>query len=109
MFSPSCSFGRSPALTPHWRRISASDCPHANSFHAPRNFPKFDFDTRIAVGIEDYATPVAMAEALHALIPGSALTVFDKARHLPPPEATGQPDIHKSDNLTPGGGLCPSA
>lgn len=51
-----------------------------------RKLPKFDFDTRIAVGIEDYATPVAMAETLHALIPGSSLTVFDKARHLTPLE-----------------------
>lgn len=52
-----------------------------------RKLPKFDFATRIAVGIEDYATPVAMAEALHALIPGSSLTVFDKARHLTPLES----------------------
>ncbi len=52
-----------------------------------RDLPKFDFATRIAVGIEDYATPVAMAEALHALIPGSSLTVFDKARHLTPLES----------------------
>jgi 3-oxoadipate enol-lactonase len=51
-----------------------------------RKLPKFDFATRIVVGIEDYATPVAMAEATHKLIPGSTLTVLDNARHLTPLE-----------------------
>lgn len=51
-----------------------------------RKLPKFDFATRIVVGIEDYATPVAMAEATRDLIPGATLTVFDNARHLTPLE-----------------------
>lgn len=51
-----------------------------------RKLPQFDFDTRIVVGIEDYATPVAMAEAMRDLIPGATLTVFDNARHLTPLE-----------------------
>ena len=38
------------------------------------------------VGEEDYATPVAMAEALHRGIAGSTLAVIDKARHLTPLE-----------------------
>jgi 3-oxoadipate enol-lactonase len=42
---------------------------------------------RIAVGSEDYATPVAMAEALHAAIPGATLTVLEGLRHLTPLEA----------------------
>ena len=41
---------------------------------------------RIAVGDEDYATPVAMAETLHRGIKGSTLTVFKSARHLTPLE-----------------------
>ena len=42
--------------------------------------------TRIVVGEEDYATPVAMAAALNAGIAGSTLKVLTKARHLSPLE-----------------------
>jgi len=42
--------------------------------------------TRIAVGEEDYATPPAMSEALHAGIRGSTLTVLKGGRHLTPLE-----------------------
>ena len=42
--------------------------------------------TAIAVGEEDYATPVAMAEALHQIIPGSTLTVLPGGRHITPTE-----------------------
>lgn len=51
-----------------------------------RHLPKFDFPTRIVVGVEDYATPVAMAQSLQMLIPGSTLTVLENARHLTPLE-----------------------
>jgi 3-oxoadipate enol-lactonase len=51
-----------------------------------RKLPAFDFPTRIVVGEEDYATPIAMAEATRALISGSTLTVLDHARHLTPLE-----------------------
>lgn len=51
-----------------------------------RKLPAFDFPTRIVVGEEDYATPIAMAEATQALIPGSTLKVLDHARHLTPLE-----------------------
>jgi 3-oxoadipate enol-lactonase len=40
----------------------------------------------IVVGEEDYATPVAMAQQLHAEIPQSTLTVLPRARHLTPIE-----------------------
>ena len=40
----------------------------------------------IVVGAEDYATPVAMAESLHAAIPHSTLSVLPGARHLTPVE-----------------------
>jgi 3-oxoadipate enol-lactonase len=46
--------------------------------------PTIKVPTRIAVGAEDYATPLAMAEALHAGIPGSTLIVIEKGRHLTP-------------------------
>lgn len=42
--------------------------------------------TAIAVGEEDYATPVAMAEALHKAIAGSTLTVLPSGRHITPTE-----------------------
>jgi len=42
--------------------------------------------TAVIVGEEDYATPVAMAEALHRGIAGSTLTVVQGARHLTPLE-----------------------
>jgi 3-oxoadipate enol-lactonase len=48
--------------------------------------PQIRVPTRILVGEEDYATPVKMAEALHAGIAGSSLTVLPKARHLTPLE-----------------------
>lgn len=43
--------------------------------------------TAIVVGGEDYATPVAMAEALHDAIKGSSLTVLEGVRHFTPVEA----------------------
>ncbi len=42
--------------------------------------------TRILVGEEDYATPVAMAQAMHAGIAGSTLRIVKGARHLSPLE-----------------------
>jgi 3-oxoadipate enol-lactonase len=46
--------------------------------------------TRIAVGEEDYATPLPMAEEMHRGIKGSTLTVIPGARHLSPVEV---PDV----------------
>lgn len=42
--------------------------------------------TAVVVGEEDYATPVAMAEALHQAIAGSTLTVLPGGRHITPTE-----------------------
>jgi 3-oxoadipate enol-lactonase len=38
----------------------------------------------VIVGEEDYATPLAMAQSLHEMIPGSTLTVIPGGRHLTP-------------------------
>jgi 3-oxoadipate enol-lactonase len=38
--------------------------------------------TLVIVGAEDFATPPAMAQRLHAGIPGSRLEILDHARHL---------------------------
>jgi len=49
--------------------------------------PGLKMPTAIIVGEEDYATPLAMAQALHRGIAGSTLTVLPGARHLTPLEA----------------------
>ena len=46
--------------------------------------------TRVLVGEEDYAAPVAMAQAMHQGIAGSKLDILPGARHLTPLEA---PDV----------------
>jgi 3-oxoadipate enol-lactonase len=38
----------------------------------------------VIVGEEDYASPIAMSQSLHDMIPGSTLTVIPGARHLTP-------------------------
>ena len=48
--------------------------------------PRLKLPAAVIVGEEDYATPVAMAEALHHGIGGSTLTVLSGARHLTPLE-----------------------
>jgi len=40
--------------------------------------------TAIIVGVEDYATPLEMSQALHDLLPGSTLDVIEDGRHLTP-------------------------
>jgi 3-oxoadipate enol-lactonase len=41
----------------------------------------------VAVGEEDYATPLAMSQQMHRSIAGSTLTVLSGVRHLAPVEA----------------------
>jgi 3-oxoadipate enol-lactonase len=52
--------------------------------------PAIRVPTAIVVGREDYATPPAMAEALHAGIAGSSLDMIEDGRHLTPLE---RPDL----------------
>jgi 3-oxoadipate enol-lactonase len=52
--------------------------------------PRIVVPTAVVVGEEDYATPIAMAEALHEGIAGSRLTMLRGARHLTPVEAPDQ-------------------
>jgi 3-oxoadipate enol-lactonase len=49
--------------------------------------PGMTMPTAIVVGDEDYATPVAMAQAMHGSIAASTLTILAGARHLTPLEA----------------------
>ena len=48
---------------------------------------KFTMPVSILVGEEDYATPVAMAKALHEAIPNSTFEVLPGVRHLTPIES----------------------
>ncbi|MHA7874317.1 alpha/beta fold hydrolase [Roseivivax sp.] len=48
--------------------------------------PGFEFPVQIVVGEEDYATPVAMAEAMQDAIPGARLEVLPGVRHFTPLE-----------------------
>ena len=45
---------------------------------------------QIVVGVEDYATPVAMAEEIASLLPQARLKVLDGVRHYSPIEAPQQ-------------------
>jgi 3-oxoadipate enol-lactonase len=44
----------------------------------------------VVVGEEDYATPLAMSQQMHAAISGSTLTVLSGVRHLAPVEAPAE-------------------
>lgn len=64
----------------------AATCHMLGNADLRSGLPSLTMPACIAVGDEDYATPLAMAEYLHAAIGGSTLTVFEKARHFTPIE-----------------------
>jgi len=65
--------------------------------------PRFACPVRIVVGEEDYAAPVAMAEAMHAAIPGAALHVLAGVRHLTPLEVPSVVAGHLSELMRQAG------
>ncbi|QFZ85187.1 alpha/beta fold hydrolase [Variovorax paradoxus] len=67
-----------------------STCRMLGVFDGRTLLPQIRVPTRILVGDEDYAAPIEMAQALHAGIRHSSLTVIPGARHLTPLEV---PDI----------------
>jgi 3-oxoadipate enol-lactonase len=67
-------------------RAYAETCRMLGACNLTAALPRLAMPTRIVVGEEDYATPVAMAQALNRGIAGSTLTVFGHARHLTPLE-----------------------
>ncbi len=67
----------------------AASCRMLGATDLRRSLVQICVPTVVLVGQEDYATPVAMAKALHQGIAGSTLTVLKNARHLTPLE---QPD-----------------
>ncbi|MBV9970606.1 MAG: alpha/beta fold hydrolase [Xanthobacteraceae bacterium] len=64
----------------------AQTCRMLGACNMTTALPHLRMPVRIAVGEEDYATPVAMSQALHRAIAGSTLTVIPNARHLTPLE-----------------------
>jgi 3-oxoadipate enol-lactonase len=64
----------------------AQTCRMLGACDLRAGLPGIKVPTAIVVGEEDYATPPAMAEAMHKAIAGSTLTVLAGARHLTPLE-----------------------
>ena len=65
----------------------AATCRMLGGFDLRARLGEIKVPTRIFVGEEDYATPPAMAQVMHAGIAGSTLRILAKARHLTPLEA----------------------
>lgn len=68
------------------RQAYAETCRMLGACNLTAALPRLAMPVRIVVGEEDYATPVAMAQALNRAIAGSTLAVIAKARHLTPLE-----------------------
>jgi 3-oxoadipate enol-lactonase len=64
----------------------AATCAMLGDADVRHFLPALRMPVQIIVGEEDYATPVAMAEAMHQAIAQSSLTVLPGARHLTPME-----------------------
>ena len=69
------------------RQAYAETCRMLGACDLRRGLPSIKAPTRLLVGEEDYATPVAMATALRDAIPRATLRVLKGARHLTPLEA----------------------
>lgn len=61
-----------------------STCAMMGSFDFREAIRSFRLPVSIVVGEEDYATPVAMSQALHDAISGSTLNIIKSGRHLTP-------------------------
>jgi 3-oxoadipate enol-lactonase len=68
----------------------AATCVMLGAFDGRAQLATIQVPTAVVVGEEDYAAPVAMAQALHEGIANSSLRVIAQARHLTPLET---PDI----------------
>lgn len=64
----------------------AATCAMLGDADLRSHLPTFKMPVAIVVGEEDYATPVAAAEAMKKEIPQASLTVLAKGRHLTPIE-----------------------
>ena len=64
----------------------ASTCALLGAVDLRAHLPGMRMPVAVIVGEEDYATPVAMARALHDAVAGSTLTILSPGRHLTPIE-----------------------
>lgn len=64
----------------------AEACNMLGSADLRAGLPAMKMPVRIAVGEEDYATPVPMSQALHDALAGSSMNVIKNGRHLTPLE-----------------------
>lgn len=86
---------RDPAQANHWagvflrNRVDGymASCRMLGAFDGRALLGAIRAPTWVVVGEEDYAAPVAMAQALHDGISGSSLEILQGARHLTPLEA----------------------
>jgi len=62
----------------------AASCALLGDADLRHYLPSFKMPVSVIVGEEDYATPVAMAKALHEAIPQSTLKIISGGRHLTP-------------------------
>jgi 3-oxoadipate enol-lactonase len=76
--------------------VFASTCRMLGAFDGRALMSKVRAPCSVIVGEEDYAAPVAMAQALHDGIDNSLLTIIPKARHLTPLET---PDVVANELL----------
>jgi 3-oxoadipate enol-lactonase len=67
-------------------RAYAETCRMLGNFDLRDRLSSLKMPVRIVVGDEDYATPPAMADVMHAAIPQSTYRLLVKARHLTPLE-----------------------
>lgn len=67
-------------------RAYAETCRMLGGFDRRAALARISVPTAIVVGSEDYATPVAMAEAMRAAVPSATLRVLEGVRHFNPLE-----------------------
>jgi 3-oxoadipate enol-lactonase len=72
----------------------AATCVMLGDADLRRYLPALRIPVAVIVGEDDYATPPAMSEQLHKMIPGSTLTILPGARHLSPVECPDQIASH---------------
>jgi 3-oxoadipate enol-lactonase len=75
----------------------AAACRALGAFDITERLGEITAPTLVVVGEEDYATPPAMSETLHAEIRGSRLVVLTSARHLSmieSPQARAVAELH---------------
>jgi 3-oxoadipate enol-lactonase len=67
----------------------AASCAMLGTADSRAYLPGLRMPAAVIVGEEDYATPVAAAQHIHAAIEGSTLAILPGARHLTPVECAG--------------------